>query len=922
MTVVYIIVGLAIGALVGNWGHTMMGAVIGALLGFLIGQMEQLRSRVHRLEGLAQRVAAASKNKKKSASVSNTRTPASQPEPAKKPVTAAPFAALADTTAQSVTPSSASATQAKKVHRPSSRAAGSGSGSGSGGSGPSTDLDPYSWLMKLLFGGNTVVRVGIIVLFVGVAFLLKYAAEHTNLPAEFRLIGVFVAAVIMLVLGWRLRENRSGYSLALQGGAVAMFYLTVFAAMRLYSLIPPGPAFVLLVGIAIFSAMIAIAQNSLSLAVFGITGGFLAPILASTGQGNHVMLFSYYALLNAGIVGIAWYKAWRLLNVLGFLFTFGIATAWGAMRYTPEHFNTTEPFLILFSLMYVGVAVLFAIRQKPDLRGYVDGTLVFGTPIVAFALQYKLVQPYQFGLAWSALATGFFYLTLGSMLLRFGRQAMRAMTESYLAIGVVFASLAVPLAVDGQWTSAIWALEGSGLIWIGIRQGRLLPRLFGFLLHAGAAVGFIGTFRVVSELTPVLNSFYIGCFILSVSALLNANLVHRSRAVLREWESGFIVFYLFAGISWWFFGGFQEIHRHIDHIYEYQIDLVFSALSCLVAYFLAHRLRWSALYWMPSVLLPVAMVIAAAQFSKFAHPFHDGGYLAWPLLFTVFYGLMRKFEHVETTYQYKTQMLRLYHIAGLWLLSLLLIWQTHWWAMTYISGARIWSQIAWVLVPGLYLLITVIKIIRKRWPLSQWSDVYIHTGAYPMVALLWLWSVAINFTSNGNPYPLTYVPILNPLDVSVMFSLLVIMRWALYAITTRPEIVHKGNRALLISMMGGALFLWLNAVLMRTLHFWADLDLKLYVIQHSVMAQAALSVFWGVLALIIMVFASRREFRTLWLVGAFLLAATVIKLFLVDLKNSSNLESIFSFIGVGVLAMIIGYLSPIPPKHSRQGGVS
>ena len=95
-----------------------------------------------------------------------------------------------------------------------------------------------------------------------------------------------------------------------------MLYLTTFAALRLYSLLPPALAFALLAAIAIFSALLAVMQDALILAAFGAGGGFLAPILASTGQGSHVMLFGYYLLLNLGIAGIAFFKSWRSLNIM------------------------------------------------------------------------------------------------------------------------------------------------------------------------------------------------------------------------------------------------------------------------------------------------------------------------------------------------------------------------------------------------------------------------------------------------------------------------------------------------------------------------------------------------------------------------------------------------------------------------------
>jgi uncharacterized membrane protein len=83
-----------------------------------------------------------------------------------------------------------------------------------------------------------------------------------------------------------------------------------------------------MVALVVCSSFLAVLQESKSLAVAGIIGGFLAPVLMSTGGGSHVMLFTYYALLNMGILGIAWFKSWRELNLLGFFFTFTIATLW------------------------------------------------------------------------------------------------------------------------------------------------------------------------------------------------------------------------------------------------------------------------------------------------------------------------------------------------------------------------------------------------------------------------------------------------------------------------------------------------------------------------------------------------------------------------------------------------------------------
>jgi uncharacterized membrane protein len=315
-------------------------------------------------------------------------------------------------------------------------------------SGPSLGSSLRRAVQEWITGGNLLVRVGVLVLFVGVAFLVRYAAERQILPLEVRLAGVALGAVALLIVGWRLRERRKTYALVLQGGGVALLYLTVFAAMRLYGLLPPSLAFPLLIALAVLSGTLAVLQDARVLASFGTAGGFAAPILASTGQGSHVMLFSYYAVLNLGIVGVAWFKAWRELNLIGFLFTFTIGTLWGVLSYRSYHFSTTEPFLILFFVFFVAVAILFALRQPPNLRGYVDGPIVFGLPIIVFAIQHVLVKPYPYGLAWSAFALAAFYVGIAWAVFLRAPSTLRLMAEAFLAIGAAFGTLAIPLAVD------------------------------------------------------------------------------------------------------------------------------------------------------------------------------------------------------------------------------------------------------------------------------------------------------------------------------------------------------------------------------------------------------------------------------------------------------------------------------------------
>lgn len=790
-------------------------------------------------------------------------------------------------------------------------------------------------------GGNTVVRVGVIVLFFGVAFLLKYAYDHTQIPVEVRLIGVALGAVVLLVLGWRLRQRRAGYALALQGAGIGVLYLTVFAALRLFGLLPPGAALVLLFLIASLSAALAVLQSSQSLAILGASGGFLAPILTSTGGGSHVMLFSYYALLNAGILTIAWYKAWRPLNLVGFAFTFGIGALWGARYFQPDLFSSTEPFLVLFFLMYLAIPLLFAGRKAgspgshsdatgsdsdttgslsdtigslSDTSGrYLDATLVFGVPVIAFGMQLRLTHEFEYGAAFSALSVSLVYLLLARTLYARSRERLRLLVEAFLALGVVFATLAIPLALDGRWTAAAWALEGAALVWAGVRQKRMPVRVFGLVLQLGAGIAFLSGLGYATQRLPVFNSVYLGSAFVALAGLFSNWYLARNADVLKAWERGLAALAFWWGLAWWTGGGLIELEHQVSARYESDAALLFFAGSAVAFGWLRTRIDWRLALYPALALLPAMALLAGAEvaWTWKTHPLAALGVLAWPLAFAAHLGLLRHFDAIDTP------ALDPLHAAGVWLLAALGAWELSWHIDRLVQGAGIWPLIAWALVPGVLLAALALRGERIAWPVRARLSAYVLLGAAPLAAFLWCWIVFVNFTSNGDPAPLPYVPLANPLDLAQVAAMLVLVLWGREV--RRLELVELSGERMpaLLALLGAAVFIAANGVLLRSLHHFAGVAFDLDSLWHSMLVQAALSIFWSVLALGTMVLATRIRLRVLWIVGAALMAVVVAKLFLVDLSNVSGVERIVSFIGVGLLMLVVGYFSPVPPRAAE-----
>ncbi len=423
---------------------------------------------------------------------------------------------------------------------------------------PAPPAEP-SWLSafvaRWVIGGNPIVKVGVLILFLGLAFLLRYVAENTTVPIEFRYAGVALAGIGLLVTGWRWRGKADSYGLILQGAGIGVLYLTTLASMKLHPLIPPSLGFAVLIGVAVCAVLLAVLQDALALAVVASLGGFAAPVLASTGSEQHLAFFSYLALLNLGIAAIAWFKAWRVLNLIGFVCTLFLASSWADKYYQPTLFSLAEPFLLFFFVLYVLIAFLFArrtlgeaeqeevsgfaahVRQALPQVAYVDASLVFGVPMAAFAMQYLLTREFQYGPAFSALGFGFLYICLAFLLFRRTGMRYALLSETMIALAVIFGSLALPLGLEGEWTSAGWAIEAAGVYWLGVRQQRLHGRLFALLLLAGAALFFL------LELQPgtdrVLAGSPLGALILVLALAWTYRLLRQApAALLQAFEPG------------------------------------------------------------------------------------------------------------------------------------------------------------------------------------------------------------------------------------------------------------------------------------------------------------------------------------------------------------------------------------------------
>ena len=742
--------------------------------------------------------------------------------------------------------------------------------------------------------GNVPVKIGMLVLLAGVAALLKYVSDQgwLVLPIELRLAGVTVGALGLLAFGWHQRERRRLFALALQGGAIGVLLLTIFAAFKRFELLNPGFAFASSIALVAGLCVLAVVQNSRTLAVLGILAGFMAPLWLSTGSGNHVGLFSYYAVLNAGIFAIAWFRPWRALNLLGFAFTFGIGTFWGVLQYAPDKFSSTEPFLLLFFAFYLLIPLLYARRQPAGRRDLVDGSLVFGTPLVAFSLQAGMLHEQPMTLALCALGLAAIYAVLARALI--ARASYTVLAQSHAVLAVGFATLAVPLALSARATGAVFALEGAGLAWLGLRQKRWLPQVSGALLQMGAAFAFVaGGDHWHEDLRFLLNPTAIGALLLAVAGFASAWSYQR-----RQRHEIALVYYLW-GLLWWLGGLVHEITRFFPYRTEVDALLVLAAVTAWLAAEVQRRQPARALGMTALAMLALGFPLALIQSDAHHQPFAGYGALAWAVFAVLGVRTLLCLRQGGNTVARIAQFL--WWLLWPSLLSLLALW----------GGGEAGLAQGWttLLVTLPWLLMAALSLWRwnaLRWPLGEAFDRVrqpLQCVLFGLLSIGWLSGQLLP----GDAAPLLWLPVLNPAELGQWLSLLLLARW-LYS-DQAPQALLR-IRMPLLSL---ATFVALTSVVLHGVHQWGGLSWNASMMRFS-LAQTSLTVLWSVLGVIAWVWGSRRGQRVLWMVGAVLMGVVLAKLVIVDRQHLGNLLGIASFIAYGLLCTVVGYLAPAPPS--------
>ena len=859
------------------------------------------------------------------------------------------------------------------------------------------------------FGENLVVRVGALVLLVGVVLLLKLASQYIEVSMPVRMALVALGGLVITVVGYRTTAKKRSYGLTLQGVGFAVIYLTVFASFKLYGLLPSTLTFGVLALLAGLTVMFSVWQNALPLAVLAFGGAFFAPILVSRPDGSVVMLFSYYLLLNIAVAVIAHYRTWKLLNALSLAVTFGLAYVWGFRAFSGNSAGAgwlslrwqLLGLLVGHMALYLFIAVRYSqqvvsynqmllqmntrVARRPIIS--IDSGLLFGTALLGFGLMASLLNDLPYHLAFASSALSAIYLSLGLWLLKHHRRSIASdrqannqfdnsfelLIEASLALGCGFLALVIPLALSAKWISIGWAVQGAALVWLGARTQRRWTVYFGLALQGFSIVllvgfdtlmrhwyGLLDQLSIPHQTTIVAASSTLPLTVLTACVLLSAFILRHGRVniaaatpqakaqpqpqtqpaavkttpkrvqkIADNASHSFVatalvvvgfVLYLSAILSadpFWNNGGKTTTIKLA----------VGMAVFLIVGQLMHQRFVWRSMRKVSRLILPFAMmswVLVCLTHVKVETVLDLNDYH------------IKEFSGLGRYLLAMLGCLAIAKLLGGWLLSrwhrdrldtsvdalvwflvliAMLTWMLQQVPFNYWQHAQELQAIITILptvlaVLGLMSLLLLPRLQALGGRLLGWLEVdrLLKHSAYILVPITFIWSLSANFSLDGQLVGV-YLPLLNPLDLTLISILLYQSYVALK--------VDSNYRTIVLVICGLGAFVTVSSMLVRGFaSVWGTPTWEQGAWSVS-MVQTGLTILWTVIAMVLMFLANKKAIRLVWFAGIALLTMVVAKLVLIDMSNTSAVLRVVSFIGAGLLMLVIGYLAPLPPKVGK-----
>ena len=744
-------------------------------------------------------------------------------------------------------------------------------------------------LKQWIFQGNPVLKVAILVLVIGIILLLRFATEHWQLSLAMKLAIVAGVSGAVTALGYWMQSKNRSFALALEGLGLAALFLTLFFAY--YNAVIPtlaiaGLCFALIMGVTL---ILSLKQQSIELALMAMIIAYIAPFTLPVRNATAIELITYYVVINLAVAILSTLRPWKMLNQIAFLMTVIVGGGYAFYRGEESERNALTLLVAVHTAIFVWLSFRFSqLLAKEDLAQFklkpaLDIALIFGASLVGYIFIYLMHFEETRWQAGASLAFAAVYAGLYQLSKR--HQAVQLISQSYFSLMLIFLALIPPILLHKQWSVIGWAVEGLIIFTYALYRQSDISRYLamGLMIVAG-----LSSLYYLVELNDFPREMYWGLCLNYFAVVVVAN----SRESFRnQLSSSTIAFHCLQMLS----ATTMLIVLLLDEIDGPQ-QQVMSLLIVSGFYLLINELMlrckatWTWLFPKWLGLIPVfvfALIIVIDQSQQ--------GMIIWPTMFDrlsfALSGLM---------------------LTALWLRPMLGVrTEKEWVSFGTLTSLAMTSL---TLLPSMpYISIVILPLLFCAWCYWQLDnpDWKMFWQARSSLVLMATWIVCSQlFTQQA--FQAYILPIINPFDL-VSIAMLACFIWML-SLQVKSGL-DKGIVAVLMVLS----LLWLSSyIVLRALHIYLGTPFNELALWGNATVQLSLTLLWVSLAFMTMSLASRKQLRSVWILGGSILVIVTLKLVLFDLSHIGTLTRVISFLGSGFVMLLIAYIAPIPEHHLNE----
>ena len=308
---------------------------------------------------------------------------------------------------------------------------------------------------RIFIEDNFLTIIGVVTFVLGVGYFVKYAIDKNWISETFRVfIGIAVGG-ILLGVAHRFKEHYRIFSSILVSGSISIFYISITLAFREYHLMGQQFSFGMLTLITVLAIAMSLWYNRQELMVFSVVGGFLAPLMVSTGESNYAFLFSYLVLLNTASLYVFYKREWPVLPYISFVLTTAYLLGWYFNN--NEHIFTVLSLVVILYLQFIVFALIKLYTKNELTAGQL--ILLITNQLLFCLLLINVYNGYEFYVC-------LLFVIPNALLLLIFKKKNQLLVNTLYALIAGLITLAIPYQITESSVSVAWLVFASVLLFL------------------------------------------------------------------------------------------------------------------------------------------------------------------------------------------------------------------------------------------------------------------------------------------------------------------------------------------------------------------------------------------------------------------------------------------------------------------------